>query len=245
MDVYAIIPARYKSTRLEGKPLELINGKPMFWHVYSQSLKVKFKKVFLATDDERIQKEAEKLDVPCVMTSAEHASGSDRICEAAQLLQLPESCIIVNVQGDEPLIKPEMLNQLVLPFKQKPGVQVTTLAHKLDSVRDVERFLSPNTVKITLDINNNALYFSRSPIPFVRDAGERVNFYAHVGLYAFRHEVLKMFTSLAPTELELTEKLEQLRLLENNIQIHVVSTEHYCVGVDTKEDLEKVRALMK
>ncbi len=246
MDVYGIIPARYKSSRLEGKPLAEINGKPMFWHVYKQASMANIKKVYLATDDERIKESAEKYNVPCVMTSFDHNSGSDRIREAADILKLPDNSILINIQGDEPLLNPEMLNQLVLPFSQKPGVQVTTLAHKLNTLQDKERFLSPNTVKITLDINSNALYFSRSPIPHNRDGepDSGLDFYAHVGLYAFRYDILKLFTSLKPSYLEETEKLEQLRLLENNIQIHVVTTEHFSIGVDTAEDLEKVRALM-
>ncbi len=246
MDIYAIIPARYKSTRFEGKPLAMINGKPMFWHVYQQAMKAKVKAVYLATDDERIMQAAKEYDVPCLMTKEEHSSGSDRICEAANQLNLPDSSIIINIQGDEPLINPEMINQLTTPFHMKPGVQVSTLAHKLDTIIDKERFLSANTVKITLDINNNALYFSRSPIPYTRDEDETVgqSFYAHVGLYAFRYDILKLFTELSPSHLEEREKLEQLRLLENNIQIQVVTTDYYSIGVDTPADLEKVKAIL-
>ncbi len=245
MDIYGIIPARYKSTRFEGKPLAMIQGKPMFWHVYNQAKKANLQEVYLATDDERIEKAAKKFAVPCVMTKEEHNSGSDRICEAAALLNLPDSAIVVNIQGDEPLIEPQMIDELTMPFLAKPGVQVSTLAHKLDTIKDKERFLSANTVKITLDSNNNALYFSRSPIPFTRENHEKSHtFYAHIGLYAFRYDILKLFTSLPASELEEREKLEQLRLLENNIQIQVVTTEFFSLGVDTLEDLEKVRTLL-
>lgn len=254
MHVYGIIPARYKSTRLEAKPLADIHGKPMFWHVYTQAAKANLTSVFLATDDIRIDEAAKALNIPSVMTADTHNSGSDRICEAADILagqglEINDDSIIINIQGDEPLLKPEMLNELIQPFIESPEVQITTLAHKLDKIKDKETFLSPNTVKIVLDKNNKALYFSRLPIPYTRDIiqeniPENNIFYAHVGIYAFRYSALKTCTSLKPSLLENTEKLEQLRFLENSIPIHVVTTTHFSIGVDTFEDLEKVRALI-
>lgn len=255
MKAYGIIPARYKSTRFEGKPLALIQDKPMFWHVYTNAKKANLEEVFLATDDIRIQEEAEKYNIPCVMTRTDHVSGSDRVYEAAQLLNLSDDAIIVNIQGDEPLLKAEMLNQLIKPFEKNleknlndnSHVQITTLAHKLSKKENEELFLSPNTVKIVLAKNNNALYFSRAPLPFLRDDEKNADndlFYAHIGLYAFLHSTLKNFTSLLPTSLECIEKLEQLRLLENSIPIHVVTTEYSSFGVDTQEDLEKVRNII-
>ncbi len=247
MDIYAIIPARYKSSRFEGKPLADINGKPMFWHVYNQACKADLKAVYLATDDIRIEEAAKKYDVPCIMTRDDHESGTDRIFEAASKLNVPNDAVVINIQGDEPLLNPSMINELTAPFSSKTETKVTTLAHKLNTSADKERFLSPNTVKIVLDSNFDALYFSRSPIPYTRDSEntQHSDFYAHIGIYAFRYDILKLFTSLQPSTLEEKEKLEQLRLLENNVQIHVVITKHSSFGVDTPKDLEKAKKLMQ
>ncbi len=252
MQVYGIIPSRYQSTRLQAKALADIHGKPMFWHVYTQASQANVKKVFLATDDARIDEAAKKYNIPSIMTSVEHNSGSDRIYEAATIIakndkDLDENSIIINIQGDEPLLEPNMLNELIEPFMTNKEVQVTTLAHKLSTIKEKERFLSPNTVKIVLDKDNKALYFSRSPIPHFRDEKEEEEnfFYAHIGLYAFKLSALKQFTSLPEGILEQSEKLEQLRLLENAIPIHVALTEYPSQGVDTVEDLEKVRQIMQ
>ncbi len=246
MKAYGIIPARYASSRFEGKPLALIHNKPMFLHVYERACKANLECVYLATDDLRIQKEAQKYNVPCIMTRDDHNSGSDRVFEAASTLNLDANAIIVNIQGDEPLLEPQMLNQLIEPFKDEQ-VQVSTLANVLHKVNDKERFLSPNTVKIVLDNMGKALYFSRSPIPFSRDTEtneEELRFYSHIGLYAFRYKTLETFTKLPASSLENIEKLEQLRLLENNINIQVVGTTFTSLGVDSKEDLEKVVQIM-
>ncbi len=251
MQVYGIIPSRYQSTRLEAKALADIAGKPMFWHVYTQACKADIKQVFLATDDTRIEKAALQYDIPTIMTSNTHNSGTDRIHEAATIIAknkdffLDDQSVIINIQGDEPLLEPEMLNELITPFKEDPSLQVCTLAHELSVKNDKERFLSPNTVKIVLDKNQNALYFSRSPIPHLRDEKQEYDakFYAHIGLYAFRYSALQTFTALEESFLEQTEKLEQLRLLENATAIRVVLTKHSSQGVDTIEDLEKVRQI--
>ncbi len=244
MEAYGIIPARYKSSRFEGKPLALIAGKPMFWHVYTRAKQANLKEVYLATDDIRIEQEAKKYDIPCIMTSDKHESGSDRVCELAEILKLSDNAILVNIQGDEPLLEPMMINQLITPFESNAHVCVTTLANKLSKTTDSEKFNSSNSVKIVLDNTMRALYFSRAPIPYAREEvlkdSDTDTFYAHIGLYAFRYDTLKKFTSLPMSKLECIEKLEQLRLLENGIDIYVMLTEFSSIGVDTKEDLERV-----
>ncbi len=248
MEAYGVIPARYKSSRFEGKPLAKIQGKPMFWHVYTRAKQANLKEVYLATDDKRIEEEARKYDIPCIMTSDKHNSGSDRVCELAEILKLSDNAILVNIQGDEPLLEPMMINQLLSPFEDT-SIRVSTLANRLSKTKDSERFNSYNSVKIVVDNAMRALYFSRSPIPHSRErviVGDKSDeFYAHIGLYAFRFEALKKFTFLPESKLESIEKLEQLRLLENNIDIHVMLTEYSSIGVDTKEDLEKVCQIME
>lgn len=238
-ECYGIIPARYDSSRFPGKPLADICGKPMIWHVYNQACKCTyFKKNILATDDERIFSAAESYDIPVVMTKKDHPSGSDRVLEAAEILNIPDDAVVVNIQGDEPLIDPLMLLELVKPFEDS-DISVTTLANVIDS----DEAANPNRVKAVLSTTGRALYFSRSLIPYPRDT-KTVDYYGHIGLYAFRMKALKHFVSLDTGELENTEKLEQLRLLENDIPIHVVLTEHKSVGVDTPEDLENVISLL-
>lgn len=238
-DCYGIIPARYDSTRFPGKPLADICGKPMIWHVYHQACKCSLlKKNILATDDERILSVAESYDIPVVMTGKDHPSGSDRVLEAAELCRIPDDAVVVNIQGDEPLLDPEMLFELVTPFENK-DISVTTLGHII-SREDAE---NPNRVKIILSNTGKALYFSRSLVPYPRDAAEPV-FYGHIGLYAFRMNILKKFVSMDTGRLENTEKLEQLRLLENDIPIQVVLTEHESIGVDTPLDLEHVVSII-
>ncbi len=239
-EYYGIIPARYDSTRLPGKPLADICGKPMIWHVYNRALKCDFfKKVVLATDDERIFSVAESLGIEVVMTKREHPSGSDRVLEAALQSGVPEDAVVVNIQGDEPLLEPGILDDLVRPF-DNPDVQVTTPANIIRA----EEAENPNRVKIAISNSNRALYFSRSLIPFSRN-GSKETYYGHIGLYAFRMNVLKKFVSLKTGRLEDIEKLEQLRLLENDIPIHVVVTDHESIGVDSQEDLDRVIAILK
>ncbi len=254
MQVYGVIPSRYQSTRLEAKALADIDGKPMFWHVYTQAAKAHINKVFLATDDIRIEESAQKYGIKAIMTKPEHNSGTDRIheaiCQIAKDTAISDEDIIINIQGDEPLLEPQMLNELIAPFAKNPHIDVCTLAHKLSTLKDEERFYSPNTVKIVLDNKNNALYFSRAPIPYLRDKEnnkdtKEVFFYAHIGLYAFKFSALKQFVSLQESFLEQTEKLEQLRLLENGLSIYVAQTKFPSQGVDTLEDLEKVRKIMQ
>lgn len=239
---YGIIPARYASTRFPGKPLVYIAGKPMFWHVYQRAMRCGvLSSVTLATDDQRIVEAAQALNVPVVMTSAEHQSGTDRVFEAAQTLGVPDMAVVVNIQGDEPALDPEIITELVSPFAD-PLVRVSTVA----SVISPERAQVADQVKVVVDSHHNALYFSRAVIPFHRDAHtpDAPPFLGHIGLYAFRMEALRLFVSLPPSSLEKTEKLEQLRLLENGIPIRVIRTVRHAAGVDTPQDLERVAPLL-
>jgi len=236
----AIIPARYGSTRFPGKPLVPILGRPMFWHTVQRTRACShIHDTYLATDDRRIADTAASLDVPVIMTSPDLPSGTDRILEAAQNLNLADQTVIVNVQGDEPCLSPLLLSQLVQPF-QDPDTQVSTAARCLAP----DQAADPNVVKVVRAHTGLALYFSRSPIPYVRD-DKPAHFLAHIGLYAFRLPVLRRFPHLQPSPLEQMEKLEQLRLLEAGIPIHVVLTEHQCYGVDRPEDVAKVEAFLR
>ena len=236
---YGIIPSRYGSRRFEGKPLAMILGKPMFWHVYNRACRCPaLQKVVMATDDPRIFKAAEDLDVPVVMTRTDHVSGTDRVLEAALILQVEPDAVVVNIQGDEPALEPNMLSQLVEPF-QSPEVVVTTLARKIS----IAESQNHDRVKVVFDKQGKSLYFSRAPIPHHRDGGGDL-FYGHIGLYAFRMNVLEQFVRIGPSRLENTEKLEQLRLLESGIPIHVAVTEHHSIGVDRPEDLKIIEKIL-
>ena len=238
-EFYAIIPARYKSSRFPGKPLADILGKPMFWHVYTRAKKCPLlQDVYLATDDSRIFEAAKKLHVPVLMTSEKHKSGTDRILEAAKQLNLPEDSVIVNVQGDEPALNPEMLTELLKPFTTSSEVQVTTLAKPIS----FDQAKNPDIVKVVCSSSGHALYFSRSPIPFGRD--RQPEYLGHIGLYAMRMNILARFKSLGESRLERWEKLEQLRLLEADIPILVVQTNFECHGVDRPEDIARVCELL-
>ncbi len=216
----------------------------MFVHVYERAKACPdLDAVYLATDDERIAQAACEHEVPVLMTSADCASGSDRVCRAAMELGLPDDAVVVNIQGDEPALDPAMLTQLVSPFSSDPSVRVSTLAHELSA----EAAANPDRVKVVTDLAGNALYFSRSPVPYDREAGAAAaapNFLGHVGLYAFRFETLRQFLSLAPSPLERREQLEQLRLLENGIAIRVLRTEYKGHGVDRPEDVPALEAVL-
>ncbi len=237
---YGIIPARYKSTRFPGKPLADILGKPMFWHVFDRASRCpELSKVVLATDDHTIFSAAKKLNVPVLMTRDDHLSGTDRVLEAAESLQIPEDAVVVNIQGDEPALKPSMLSELTAPFKN-PDIHATTLAVKITQ-KEAE---NPDLVKVVFTSDKKALYFSRSLIPYPRE-NDKCEFYGHIGLYAFRMNILKQFVALPPGVLERIEKLEQLRLLENEIPIHVLVTKHKSIGVDRPDDIKKVSKILK
>ncbi len=237
---WGIIPARYHSSRFPGKPLADINDKPMFWHVYQRASRCpELSEVVLATDDERIRLAAQELNVPVVMTRSDHPSGTDRVLEAAEKLNLPENAVVVNIQGDEPALEPELLSELVQPFLE-PDVQVTTPIRRISS----DEAQNPDRVKVVFDKSSRALYFSRSLIPYLRDE-EDIDIYGHIGIYAFRMSVLRQFVALGSSRLEHIEKLEQLRLLENGIPINIVVTRHESIGVDRPEDLKTVSNILK
>jgi 3-deoxy-manno-octulosonate cytidylyltransferase (CMP-KDO synthetase) len=236
---YGFIPARYQSTRFPGKALADIAGRPMIWHVFDQARRCpELSSVVLATDDDRIRLVAEKWGIPVVMTRVDHPSGTDRVLEAATTMNLPADGVVINIQGDEPALEPAMLSELVRPF-DRPEVQATTLATPINA----REAANPDQVKVVFAQNGTALYFSRSPIPFHRDAPKDI-FYGHIGIYAFRMQALQKFVALDQSRLEVTEKLEQLRLLENNIPIHVVLTEHQSIGVDRPEDIQVVEQII-
>lgn len=249
MNITAIIPARYGSTRFPGKALADLGGKPMIQHVYERTSRAShLSQVIVATDDERIAEAVKRFGGSVAMTSPDHETGTDRLAEVAQGLNAD---LIVNVQGDEPLIEPAMIDQAVEPFLTEPCLQMGTLKCRITCLHD---FLSPNVVKVVTDANHNALYFSRSPLPFFRDkwqdlkdeafASGRLLCYKHVGLYVYQRDFLIRYAALAPTPLETAEKLEQLRALENGIAIKVVETDFESLGVDTPEDLVKARERM-
>jgi 3-deoxy-manno-octulosonate cytidylyltransferase (CMP-KDO synthetase) len=211
----------------------------MFWHVWRRAcLCARLSSVTLATDDARIAAEAESLSVPCLMTAAAPPSGTDRVHEAAVLLGLPEEAIVVNIQGDEPALAPGALSDLLEAFSD-PAVQAATLAYALSPPAE-----DPNLVKVVLALSGDALYFSRASIPYSRQDGAPARILGHLGLYAFTMSALSRFVSLPQSPLESTEKLEQLRLLENGIPLRVVLTEHRSHGVDTPEDLAAVLPLL-
>ena len=241
--VIGVIPARFASTRLMGKPLADIGGKPMIQHTYESASKSNLiSKVIIAVDDKKVLKVAEGFGAEVIMTPKSMATGSDRIAFAAKYYKDAE--IIVNIQGDEPFISGTMIDQAIEPLVFDPKVNVSTLAKKIEDLKELK---SPSVTKVVFDYNNYALYFSRSPIPYVREAKtniERItkcDIYKHIGLYVYRREALERFSKLEPTDLEKTEKLEQLRMLENGFKIKIVVTEFESIAVDTQEDLERAR----
>lgn len=248
MKTIAVIPSRYASSRFPGKPLALLNDKPMVMWVY-QAVKDSglFDKVVVATDDERIFKEVEKNNGVAMMTSPKHSCGTQRCEEVLQKLSsLGENYdVVVNVQGDEPLISKEQL-ALVLSCFETEGVEIATLSKKIDNEKDVT---DANVVKV-VEANGRALYFSRSPIPYTRDitllqALEKKVFSKHIGIYAYRSDVLQKIVKLEKSNLECLESLEQLRWLENGFEIRIKDTCFESIGVDTPEDLKRVNDLIK
>lgn len=246
MRVTAIIPARYASTRFPGKPLADLCGKPMIQWVYERTARsAAVNRTIVATDDERIAEVVRGFGGQVEMTSPDHQTGTDRLAEVAARI---ETSLIVNVQGDEPLIDPRMIDQAVDPMRRNPGVPMGTLKTRITSA---EEYLNPNVVKVVTDRNDYALYFSRSPLPYGRDFADRLEqefgrmeAYKHIGLYVYRRDFLLTFHKLAATPLEQFEKLEQLRVLENGFKIKVAETALISHGVDTPGDLDKVRTLM-
>ena len=231
-----IIPARYGSTRLPGKPLLDIAGKPLIERVYEQAKKAKVPAaVIVATDDERIQKVVEKFGGTAVLTSRDHATGTDRLAEVAQ--QLDDCEIIVNVQGDEPLIAPELIDQLATRLAAAEEWSMATVSAPLAQ----EDWQNPNAVKLVTNLQGEAIYFSRSLIPYPRHEN-KYQPRKHIGIYAYRRDFLLRFADLPPTPLEEAESLEQLRALEHGYRIGVIETTKKLIGIDTLEDLLRARA---
>ena len=229
--IVGINPARWGSTRLPGKALLDIKGKPMIQRVYEQAMKSKLlDKVIVATDDKRIFDCVIKFNGNAVMTSKKHKSGTDRIYEAAKDLKAD---IIVNIQGDEPFIPPDNIDKAIEPILKDKNLNVATLAVEFNEQDN------PNNVKVVFDKNNFAIYFSRSAIPFNRD-GKKIKYYKHIGLYVYRKKFLLRFAKMKQSTLEIAEKLEQLRILENGERIKVVVTKKDSIGIDTLEDLSKL-----
>ncbi|HNL80892.1 MAG TPA: 3-deoxy-manno-octulosonate cytidylyltransferase, partial [Agitococcus sp.] len=249
-DFKVVIPARYGSSRLPAKPLMDIAGKPMVVHVYERALLSKAKTVVVATDDERIAQALKPYGAKVVMTSPNHPSGTDRLQEVAAKMRWDDDDIIVNVQGDEPLIPPEVINQVAANLANNRQAGIATLA---EAIEDVGQLTNPNIVKLVRDANNMAMYFSRAPMPWARDAFTqgikelpvKDLYWRHLGIYAYKVSFLNAYVKWSPAVLEQVEALEQLRALYYGVKIHV---DKACVslpaGVDTQEDLERVRAIV-
>ncbi|MBE8950627.1 MAG: 3-deoxy-manno-octulosonate cytidylyltransferase [Quinella sp. 3Q1] len=240
MKSICVIPARYSSTRLPGKPLKDIFGRPMICRVWERASKAQsVAEVIVATDDERILHAVEKNFGKAMMTRADHKTGTDRLAEVAE--KFPDAEVIVNVQGDEPLIEPSLIDELVALFVADKNLQMATVATELT---DAEEMKNPNNVKVVLDKNNNALYFSRSLIPYPRNAGKS-KIFKHIGIYAYRRNFLLDYAKMEPTPLEKSESLEQLRALENGFKIRVIKSACKFIGVDTEEDLKLVNEIYR
>lgn len=238
--IIGIIPARWASTRLEGKALADIAGKPMIQHVYERARQATLiERLIVATDDERIACTVEAFGGEARMTRADHTCGTDRIAEVTADL---DADIIVNIQGDEPLIDPTNIDAAITPLASDLTIHMGTLRTRVHSQEELD---DPSVVKVVTDQHNLALYFSRYPIPFIRDAGHHVIHYRHIGLYVYRRDFLLQFANLPPTPLEKAESLEQLRALEHGYRIIVSEVAHAATGIDTPEQLAEVRRFLE
>ena len=231
-----IIPARYASTRFPGKPLALIHNKPMIQHVYERCLEADLDAIYVATDDERIKKTVENFGGKVIMTNPQHASGTDRCAETARILNLKAEDFIINIQGDEPFIRKEEINLLSNLFDNQ-NISIATLVKPMTTEAELN---NPNKVKVVFTKSNKALYFSRSAIPHTAH-GTPHTAYKHIGIYAYRNDILQQITQLSVSTLEETEKLEQLRWLQNDYPIHVQICHHESIAIDTPEDLEMIQ----
>jgi 3-deoxy-manno-octulosonate cytidylyltransferase (CMP-KDO synthetase) len=247
LNALGVIPARFGAQRFPGKPLAMIAGKPLIQRVYEQVVQCqRLDKVIVATEDTRILEAVAGFGGDAMMTSSSCATGTDRVAEVAR--QYPCD-IVVNIQGDEPLMRPEMIDQLVSGIQSDPQCVMATLARKIESA---DLLANPNVVKVTIARTGNALYFSRHPIPYARDAASAQatdqlrhgHYHKHLGIYAYRHDFLLRYVDMPQTELELTEKLEQLRALDNGFAIKVLVTPYDSIGVDRPEDVELVEAIL-
>ena len=237
MNVLCVIPARYASTRLPGKPLADIAGKPMIQRVYERASQASVPSMVLVATDHPLVEEAVKgFGGAVMMTSPDHPTGTDRLAEVAA--SYTDADVIINVQGDEPLIAPDVIDRLAMLFADDDSLQMATVITSLDE----EEAGDPNAVKAVTDLKGNALYFSRSLIPYPRVSG-KAPIYKHIGIYAYRRDFLLAYAKMAPTPLEQAESLEQLRALENGYTIRTIFTDHKFIGIDTKEDLERINRL--
>ena len=244
--VIGFIPARYASTRFPGKPLVNIGDKTMIQRVYEQAGKV-LKHIYVATDDDKIFKAVESFGGNVIMTSPEHQSGTDRCAEAYSICETKSKKsfdVVINIQGDEPFIEPGQIRSLIDCFNNEK----TDIATLVKPITSNEIIFDPNKPKVAIGTNGQALLFSRSPIPYIRNAEQhnwsiKHKYYQHIGMYAYRTDVLSRITQLKPSSLELAESLEQLRWLENGFQIYVRETDHESIGIDTPEDLDKIKKM--
>jgi len=242
-EILAVVPARYASTRFPGKIIAPLNGKPVVVHTYERVLRARLvSQVLIATDDAKVVEAVMPFGARVVMTRPDHACGTDRIAEVAQNSDAP---IIVNVQGDEPLIDPKTIDAAIQPLLDHPDIVMST-ARRL--ITEPSRIEDPNVVKVVCDRQGLALYFSRLPIPYIRDAADRAAappcHWQHLGLYVYRRDFLLRYARMPQTPLEKLEKLEQMRVLENGYKIAVIDTEYEAIGVDVPEDLERIRTIM-
>lgn len=258
MSFTVVIPARFASTRLPGKLLLELAGKPILQHVYEQALQSNAERVIIATDSPEIIAASEKFAADAVLTSTQHQSGTDRIAEVAEQYQLLDETVVVNVQGDEPLIAPQNINQVAQNLEQHSDASIATLCTLIDNWQDI---VNPHMVKVVTDEQGYALYFSRAPIPWDREQfstlfqGLSMNgdmtqlkstYYCHMGIYAYRAGFLKDYVSLPHSRLEKTEALEQLRALSNGYKIHVGLAQHdKSIGIDTMDDYQRVKEMME
>lgn len=248
-DFVVVIPARYHSTRLPGKPLLDIGGLPMVVRVWQRACESRATRVVVATDDQRIQEAVEKAGGEALLTRADHPTGTDRLAEVAERFELPDAAILVNVQGDEPLLPATLIDQVATRLEEDPGASIATLA---ESISDIDTLFNPNVVKVVRDSHGRALYFSRAPIPWDRahfatrpELLKSGVWLRHVGLYAYRAGFLAEYVDWLPSPLEQLEQLEQLRALHHGHGIQVaLSREPHPAGVDTLADLERVRLLL-
>jgi len=252
MSFSVIIPARFASSRFPGKPLAELQGKPMVQHVYERACESEASRVLVATDDQRIADVARGFGAEVCMTSPDHPSGTDRLQQVVSDLGFYADDIVVNVQGDEPLVPARIINQVAHNLKAEPEASISTLS---EPINDIESLLNPNVVKVVSDIRGMALYFSRAPIPWPRDAfsgepkdrkmPENFAWQRHIGIYAYRVKLLNDFVKWSPAPIEETECLEQLRAMWNGARIHVAEAdEQPPAGVDTPEDLERLQRFL-
>lgn len=241
--ILTVVPARYASTRFPGKIIAPLAGKPLVYHTYLRAREASLvSEVLIATDHQAVVDALKPYDVPVIMTRVDHVSGTDRIAEVAEKI---EADIIVNVQGDEPLIAPEIIDETIRPLLEQPDVVMSTARRLITTPEEIR---DPNVVKVVCNQKGHALYFSRESIPNIRDASDRASspacYWQHIGLYVYRRDFLMAYARMPQTPLEKLEKLEQLRVLEHGYTIAVVDTEYEAVGVDTPEDLERVQAII-